>query len=231
MNVTKTLILLVCLTYTTTTWSQNNSIFKGGAGDGFGADVSLTLPLPIELAFFEAVYEPATGVHLRWRTLTELNNDYFILEKSPEGKQFAFSRLTTITGHGTSTILHDYTYTDTDIAPGTYYYRLTQVDINGVTTHHKIITVIIDKTTRPAFVLYPNPSSGEDITIEFAGVGLPHESEVSVVDQSGRRLWQGFISRDDTTGRNFIPTANLVSGLYLVRFSVLTAPLKLIIIK
>lgn len=86
------------------------------------------LPLSVELIKSETTCS-GNSVLLSWSTATETNNDYFIIEKSNDGKVYTETGI--IRGAGNSSSVHEYSFTDYEnTAPATYY-RLTQVDFNG----------------------------------------------------------------------------------------------------
>ena len=84
--------------------------------------------LPVELIAFEG-QNAGRQNKLRWITASEVDNDYFIVERSDDG--VAFEQIAKIEGQGTTTVQTDYDYTDITFQSPTNYYRLTQVDFNG----------------------------------------------------------------------------------------------------
>jgi hypothetical protein len=121
-------------------------------------------PLPIQLAFFSARSIDANSIAVTWRTLSELNNYGFEVERSPDGAHFVAAPNGFVAGHGTSSVPNDYSFTDNPEPPGPWYYRLRQIDLDG-TTHFSdpvkadLLSGVADMT--PTNVLlgqnYPNP--------------------------------------------------------------------------
>lgn len=94
------------------------------------------IALPIELAYFK-VNERELGVELNWLTLTELNNDYFEILKSNDGKNW--STIGQVKGSGTTSSPVNYTWIDDSrISSSVSYYRLKQVDYDGASTLYNI---------------------------------------------------------------------------------------------
>lgn len=85
-------------------------------------------PLSVELDYY-ILDQDELGIHLLWRTMSEMENDYFILERKKEGESWGF--LAKTDGSGTTGIPCDYSFFDSDNLRGTFYYKLIQFDING----------------------------------------------------------------------------------------------------
>mgnify|MGYP005841544381 CR=1 FL=1 len=95
--------------------------------------------LPIELLSFD-VYNYNTYNYITWLCATELNNDYFILERSSDGVNWV--QVAIIDGSGTTNVGTFYSYKDYSFEKDSYnYYRLTQVDFNGQSKTFDIIVV------------------------------------------------------------------------------------------
>jgi len=86
--------------------------------------------LPIQLLSFESTCAE-TNIILQWTTATEINNDFFSLERSADAKNF--TKIADIKGAGNSNDVLNYSFTDADPLNGTSYYRLVQNDYNGNT--------------------------------------------------------------------------------------------------
>ena len=125
---------------------------NGGGTDGDGVQDNLTGPLPIELLDFTAVLENER-VKLNWTTLSEINNDYFTIEKSPNGTEW--SKLTIVDGAGNSSAELNYESFDENPNLGITFYRLRQTDFNGTYTHSHIEKVIFEEDHT---VIFPNPA-------------------------------------------------------------------------
>jgi len=94
-------------------------------------------PLPVTLVSFEATCQNSNEL-ITWSTATEVNNDYFTVEKSYDGS--SFFELAKIQGAGNSNVLLTYSAVDNDPTKGAIYYRLKQVDFDGTTEYHQIIS-------------------------------------------------------------------------------------------
>lgn len=99
---------------------------------------SQSSPLPVELLSFDAKAQSGVA-KLDWITASEINNDYFTVERSRNG--FEFNDLLTVDGNGTTTSVSNYTAYDEQPNSGVNYYRLRQTDFDGRTSHSEIKVV------------------------------------------------------------------------------------------
>ncbi len=113
-------------------------------------------PLPIELLTFDAKYENNV-VNINWETASEINNDYFIVQKSKDAINFTnIDKINSLAPNGNSNTLLKYLSVDKDVDYGIFYYRLKQYDIDGTYTYSNVVYVVI--TQNGAFSIYPNPA-------------------------------------------------------------------------
>lgn len=164
-------------------------------------------PLPIQLKAF-AARAMEKGVELTWQTETELNNDYFTVERSSDGIQFEFA--IKVLGAGTSTEPREYAVVDYNARQGTSYYRLKQTDKDGAFTYSGIVAVEIMEAHQP-YTVYPNPA-GETINISFQAGEAP--DRLRILDVMGSSVQFEYVT--DETGIR-IPTRDFKPGLYLVQ--------------
>ncbi|MEO8147798.1 MAG: SBBP repeat-containing protein [Bacteroidia bacterium] len=95
-------------------------------------------PLPVQLISFNG--ENKNGVnHLLWATASEINNDYFEVERSKDGIEF--EKIGKVDGHGNSTQILSYSLDDKNPFNNLNYYCLKQVDYNGNYTYSNVIAV------------------------------------------------------------------------------------------
>ena len=127
----------------------------------FQAPCGTCLLLPVELLDFSAMAEKE-AVNLFWSTSSELNNDYFILEKSTDAVNF--EQLAIVKGAGTSTDRHDYSFIDNNPNKGYNYYRVKNVDFDGTSSESPVIAISYNSAAQLS--IYPNPlPKGEQLNI------------------------------------------------------------------
>lgn len=124
-----------------------------------GTLVGLDVSLPVELASF-TVNVGEGSVVLNWTTASETNNLGFDVERSPDGTEF--QKVGFVEGNGTTTTPQQYEFEDDLSEPGTYSYRLKQIDLDGTFEYSSVIEATI--TGPQDFTLaqnYPNPFNPE----------------------------------------------------------------------
>lgn len=112
--------------------------------------------IPVELTSFTAGAS-TDYVELNWATATELNNSGFNIERS-KSDELQWEVIGFVPGFGTTTEMHSYSFTDSDVQTGHYSYRLKQIDFDGTFEYSHIVKVEVD--TPLEFILeqnYPNP--------------------------------------------------------------------------
>ncbi len=158
--------------------------------------------LPIELTSFQVSLENNNAVACDWWTETELNNDFFTIERSLDG--IHFEPIAYMKGAGTSfEQLHYKIYDYDPYLDVVSYYRLTQTDFNGLTRYHDIRSVKPKKINE--LTIYPNPSNG---TIQITGDSKTLLAS-KLFDISGRE-----IALPSSTESNEITVSSLPVGVY-----------------
>ncbi len=184
---------------------------QSGGGPNNAGILSPAL-LPIELLGFDAV-KNGDKVDLFWTTVSEHNNDYFTLERSKNGTDF--EKLTIIDGSGTTNNIIQYAETDFHPYKGITYYRLKQTDFNSKSNYSVIVSVNCTGSTKKVDI-FPNPSNGEDLKINFENL---ENSEVLVVlrDITGREFYSKVIVALENSEIIGIDTeGKLAAGAYII---------------
>lgn len=135
--------------------NQSNPLAFYSIGAQLSA-VDLCVLLPVELTHFSC--KPNIDyVKLSWITVSEVNNDFFEIQRSKDGVHF--ENIGTIKGAGNSNMELHYTYEDQSPLSGISYYRLRQVDFDGAYEYSDIRSVTFNSIDSASKV-FPNPSSG-----------------------------------------------------------------------
>lgn len=203
----------------------NNPVFTGSGTvsiTGNGCDnwqgpgqCNEFITLPIELLAFEA--ENVTGgVELTWKTATELNNDYFTIERSSDG--IGYSEIATVKGSGTSKEIVSYDFTDTDPLNGRSYYRLTQTDFDGKFEVFKPVAVDVTLSDEPVISVSPNPITGNTLYITLAQA---QEGALELLDSRGNKVLTG-ITDGSSDNIELAIDSELQPGFYYLKYKTAT---------
>jgi hypothetical protein len=112
--------------------------------------------IPVEFTSFTASVL-GNMVNLRWSTATELNNSGFQVERKTTGTDWADVGF--VNGNGTTTDSKFYSFVDRNLKPGSYSYRLKQIDFDGSFKYYELPEAV-DVGLPETFNLsqnYPNP--------------------------------------------------------------------------
>jgi len=173
------------------------------------------LPLPIELVDFRGKYINNQSV-LSWVTASEKDNDYFILERSENARDF--TQIGKIDGAGNSNSFLNYQFIDVKPIDQVAYYRLKQVDFDGQFSNSNVIALRNMKSFGNQFLhIYPQPAS-TDVFIE-QGLFVNGETfSVEIFNNLGA-LVQKELHTSDESGKLVVHFKNLKQGMYMLRIS------------
>ena len=195
--------------------NRNGMMLLGNYGITSGA----SNPLPIELIFFKAKASN-NSVDLNWQTASEVNNDYFTLERSRNGSDF--TSIGTVQGAGNST--HALNYSSTDYSPpkGIAYYRLRQTDYDGKTTTSEVQKVnLTDDGMDHAIsieTLGPNPF-GDEFKFTYY---TDHTGDISIeiFNIEGKIFYKAYqLSTEGMNQFTFTDGSRLLEKEYILRIS------------
>lgn len=189
-----------------------NTLTKTGeAGRGEYILGTSGTPLPIKLLSFEAKATPQSKVQCLWQTATEINNDFFTLEKTKDGVHYTW--VAEIPGAGNSNTILSYNFTDKTPFEGTSFYRLKQTDFDGQFSYSQLEPVNLE--TIEIINIYPNPAVN---SFEYV-VGNKKDTYVTVkiIDATGRIVYakSELVKKGLTKTKVDVP--QLASGNYLLQ--------------
>jgi hypothetical protein len=147
-------------------------------------------------------------VQLEWRTLTEINNSHFEVQRSSDGVHF--QTIGNVQGSGNSTKPEEYEFIDKNPLVNVNYYRLKQVDFDGKASTSPIVAVKVSGGGSELSV-YANKSKIQ-ITIHSAinGTGV-----LSILDMSGRKLLQQKLELQKGVQTLNVEGSSLPKGMYV----------------
>jgi hypothetical protein len=141
-------------------------------------NVTCSVVLPVTWDKFE-VSASENKAALRWNTQSERMNAYFDIEMS-QGMD-GFTSIGHVQSLGDASYEQEYAFQTGNLAPGTYYFRLKQVDLNGEFTYSEIRSVLI-RTEGLSIVRIGDEGTGY---LEFNET-LPPGTKITLLELSGR---------------------------------------------
>lgn len=175
-----------------------------------------SVPLPIELLEFKAEIENNQGVSLTWTTASEMNNDYFTIERSKNG--IDWMDVETIDGAGNSSSLLRYSTLDPKPYDNISYYRLKQTDFDGQFEYSAIETVNIKQTLDEPITVFPNPIENK-LTITGFNFDL---KQFRIFNSLGQDVTTISKITVNELGEISVDFTKLNSGLYFIKTDTIT---------
>lgn len=164
--------------------------------------------LSVTLSYFNVQLKDGKVV-LDWETLSEINNSHFRVERSADGS--FHDVVGKKKGNGTTSQPNQYQFSDEFPDPKKKYYRIVQVDIDGVETiypwHTPYKVNLLEQATK--VTLAPNPNNGYFNFIVHEG-GLYRQ--LDIYELTGKRIRKFSLVR----GANWI-FSDLPTGTYIVK--------------
>lgn len=159
--------------------------------------------LPVELVALDAKQQKENVV-IEWTTASEINNDYFQIQRSGNGEDY--QNIGMVEGNGNSNQLMDYRFVDKFPMRLFNYYRINQVDFNGDNELHGPVVVHFNSEEK---VQVLNLDNHLKINLNKSSGQL----QVKLYDLNGKIRYT-----KETSGNNVvIPTGKLNSGIYIVQ--------------
>ena len=164
--------------------------------------------LPVLYARFNAEKQAKTAL-LSWTTGSEINNDYFVIERSKDSKNY--TKIGEIKGAGNSAEFVDYRFTDENPAEGVNYYRLRQVDFDGAENMSAVKVVQMNNRGATALTVYPTLTE-DNVTVDLTDYNET-ELNAKIISVSGT-LVRSFTLSGAT--KSTVNVAELMPGVYLM---------------
>jgi chitodextrinase len=197
-------------------------LFEGGL---IGMSVPLHIhmaqsPLPVDVINFDAKWNRSEELNeLTWTTKSEINNDFFEVERSFESSDYEF--IGKVAGAGNSSSAIEYVFKDHKIsADGYYLYRLRQIDFNGKATYSKPASVNVSRSQSIKTGIFPNPASDQFSCYIEAYSGA--KVNIEIFNNVGQQV--NHYSIDETLTDKWLTrqldTKHFGKGIYTVVFSI-----------
>ena len=170
-------------------------------------------PLPIELLSFAPRCDK-DHVIVEWSTVTEMNNDYFTVERDKGRGVGDWEVIGTVQGAGNSSQTRYYSFIDIDPLYGTNYYRLKQTDFNGQFEYFAPAEINCADDI-DIIIIFPNPAFN---LINYQ-ISVSHESAVTVkvMDVLSRNVIAQTYTIDAGVTEKEMDISSLAAGPYLLQ--------------
>ncbi|MDG1433327.1 MAG: lamin tail domain-containing protein [Saprospiraceae bacterium] len=185
--------------------SNNVDFSPGSLNEGTGG-------LPIELLHFSAVSKNQT-IHLTWSTASEINNAYFDVQRSTDGRDF--ETIGTVEGIGTASNVQEYSFMDERPVNGFNYYRLHQVDFDGKFENSNIVTAKLSHSNDDIF-LTPNPTS--NVILIQTKTPFERDADFQILNMQGQVVLSSILQ--EGTDNLEVNVSNFPVGIYYLQLFV-----------
>lgn len=173
--------------------------------------VNQNAPLPIELLYFRGSCDKNSRL-FEWSTASEINNDFFTIEKSLDA--VSWNELKTIPAAGNSVETKIYNYKDVEDKISTYY-RLKQTDYNKEFSYSNIIYLECSTSSKEVNE-YPNPTNGNFI-VNINGFEKNNEAlTLTLSDVIGSLIDERIINVVGQEHKEIYTLSNLQQGVYFL---------------
>ncbi|WP_146194175.1 glycine-rich domain-containing protein [Brumimicrobium oceani] len=168
--------------------------------------------LPVELTNFSASCDKQS-ISINWTTASELNSDYFVVEKSRDGQNWVFVAEQNAAGNSSEVI--NYHQLDENISGSLIYYRLRQVDFDGKEEVFGPISVSCDNEKSTNMMVFPNPNNGA-FTLEVSSEKSFSDVQLTLSDLSGKVVFSEKVNIDSGKTQFYFNEIGLQKGVYLI---------------
>lgn len=154
------------------------------------------------------------GIQVTWSTQSEIDNDYFLVERSRDG--IVFQSIGTVEGGGTTFNRRTYRLIDPHPLKGTNYYRIKQFDLDGKVHQTQVQAIQFNEVESVKKIrVFPNPVDAE-LQIEIYSDKV-NRRFISIQDVFGRQILN-FEPKFANSSIFSVDVRNLSPGNYLVKY-------------
>jgi hypothetical protein len=151
------------------------------------------------------------NVLVGWATVSESNTSHFDVEMSEDGNSYL--PIGSVNARGNSNARVNYSYLHTNPKPGTYYYRIRQVDRDGKFSYSAVVSVNIAAGKAKPFV-YPVPARST-LMVNFGQMTTGARWEILTADMK----LVGRAGVATNAAQQQIDISSLANGVYFIRLT------------
>ncbi|MCH2022515.1 MAG: T9SS type A sorting domain-containing protein [Saprospiraceae bacterium] len=177
-----------------------------------GISICKIIPLSDQILDFNAQIIDRKNVELNWQTSSEINNDFFAIERSIDG--INWYTIQNLNFEENASMPLNYSAIDHDAYSGISYYRLKLTGNNGYFEYSNIVSVNVEGLAISEVVIYPNPANNQ-ITIKGNKTQLSEFSIYNSLGQDMTNMTKQATSNNETN--LMIDMSKLTSGMYYVK--------------
>ena len=171
--------------------------------------------LPVELISISAAKSGFRTVVLEWLTATEINSDYFDIQRSIDFT--SWESVDQVRAKGNSYTNLSYSYTDSDLpldnrSDVVFYYRLKMIDIDG-SYEYSIMTSVQFENYSDKISVYPNPALNY-INVDYKEIDSQNEAvQIFLYNELGNQVK---VKNVNDRSAESIDVSDLPSGAYFL---------------
>lgn len=194
-------------------WARRSLTFSQLEGINYTVGSFRTLSiLPVTWLNFEGL-RIQNKIQLTWKVASDVVGSSYELFRSKNGLT-DWTKIGSLTNQKNSESTISYQYSDDTVDPfQTYYYRIKHFDIASGSSWSPVILVKATDNEGNPFQIFPNPYSGGSIHIISPPNQNFEQSEVSIVDFSGKVFFRGAYNSFSLKQH----LLSLPSGIYLIQ--------------
>lgn len=179
-----------------------------------------SVPLPIELLSFTGncnIVKTQNFVSLQWETASEINNNYFSIERSIDEQTFKVAGTKQGAGNSSTPLNYDFVDKLETLKPETIlYYRLKQTDFDGNYSYSKIIAVLnCDTQGITQIESVYNNSNGTVTVIVYSKKEMKYN--IAFYDAIGRKIIDEKLLMQKGKNTYLLNSRLFSTGVYLIR--------------
>jgi hypothetical protein len=198
----------------TTTGSKNMSVTISNSSCQVATlttSVIVTGALPVHFTSFAGIIKDNKAA-LTWSTMNEVNNSYFVVERSLNGRNYdSVGRVQAGSSSGNT-----YTYNENN-TNATSYYRVKQVD-NNRTYNFSSVIVLKNTGSNKEVTVFPTQASS---TINYAVSGeVPASVTLQVYNIAGQPVISRQVALQAGLNVRSLNVSTLVKGVYILKLQV-----------
>lgn len=181
----------------------------GGAGANGMVVVTFFSTLGVNLSDFNVSCNDNNQT-IYWKTLKEINSSHFLVERSRDGVNW--QEIERIEGAGNSNQIREYNVVDNYHSLSDVYYRLIQVDYDGVRTIYG--PLVSTCTSAASMIAYPNPANDKFI-IEIKS-DVDYSGSILVSDINGKIIYETDCTIKKGISTSYVDCSTYDAGVYFI---------------